>query len=327
VGLGLTACSDDASPTADDRTITVYSGRSEELVAPIFEAFTAETGIKVEARYGDSAELAAQIIEEGDGSPADAFFSQDAGALGAVSNEELLGDLPADSVEAIPAEYRSTKGDWTGVTGRARVIAYNSDEVDAADVPASVFELTDPQYNGQVAIAPTNASFQAFITAMRVSEGEDVAQKWLEDMVANDVQTYDRNGLILDAVDAGEVTYGLINHYYWFEKADEVGVDALKAQLAFTEAGDPGSLVNVAGVGVLEGSITDPDSLAFVKFLLSPQTQALFVEETKEYALVPGVEQVEGLTPLDELQGPDVDLADLSSLPQTLEMLQEVGLT
>jgi iron(III) transport system substrate-binding protein len=146
-------------------------------------------------------------------------------------------------------------------------------------------------------------------------------------MVANDVQKYDRNGLILDAVDSGEVTYGLINHYYWFEKADELGADTLNAQLSFTEAGDPGSLVNVAGVGVLEGSIDDPDTLAFVEFLLSQETQELFVEETSEYALLPGVEQVEGLTTLDELQGPDVDLADLSSLPQTLELLQEVGLT
>jgi iron(III) transport system substrate-binding protein len=326
-GFGLAGCSNDSSRTADDKTITVYSGRSEELVAPILAAFTEETGIAVEARYGDSAELAAQLIEEGDGSPADVFFAQDAGALGSVSNEELLGVLPADTLEGIPAEYRSTKGDWTGVTGRARVIAFDSEAVDAADVPDSVFDLTDPQYKGEVAIAPTNASFQSFVTAMRVSEGEEVTQKWLEDMVANDVQKYDRNGLILDAVDSGEVTYGLINHYYWFEKADELGADTLNAQLSFTEAGDPGSLVNVAGVGVLEGSIDDPDTLAFVEFLLSQETQELFVEETSEYALLPGVEQVEGLTTLDELQGPDVDLADLSSLPQTLELLQEVGLT
>jgi iron(III) transport system substrate-binding protein len=190
-----------------------------------------------------------------------------------------------------------------------------------------VFELTEPEYKGQVAIAPTNASFQSFITAMRLSEGEDVARQWLEDMIANDAQEYEKNGLILDAVDSGQVRFGLINHYYWYEKADEVGTDSMRAQLAYTEKGDPGSLVNIAGVGVLATSIDDPDALEFVRFLLSEETQERFVAETSEYALVPGIAQVEGARPLDELAGPDIALADLAALPETLELLQEVGLT
>jgi iron(III) transport system substrate-binding protein len=327
IAAGLTACSGSTQNEAGDGTITIYSGRNEQLVAPILAAFTAETGIKTDVRYGDSAELAAQLLEEGDKGRADVFFSQDAGALGAVSNEGLLGTLPASTIAAVPAEYRDPQSNWTGVTGRARVIVYDGEKVDKADAPTSVFELTDPKYKGQVAIAPTNASFQAFVTAMRLSQGEEVTKKWLEDIAANDPKIYDNNNLILEAIDQGEVEYGLLNHYYWYQKAAEVGADNMRAQISWPKAGDPGGLVNVAGVGVLNGSIDDPDSLAFVKFLLEKKTQATFVKNTKEYALVPGVKQAPGVRPLDSLQGPDVALADLASLPATLALLEDVGLT
>lgn len=327
LGLAAACGSDTNTSGQSDKSITVYSGRSEELVKPIFEAFTQQTGIAVQARYGDSAELAAQLVEEGDKTPADVFLSQDAGALGAVSKEGDLGALPASTIESIPTQYRAADRSWVGVTGRARVIAYDGKTIKAADVPASVLDLTKPQYKNQVAIAPTNASFQAFVTALRLTEGEDVAKKWLQDMKANGAKSYEKNAQILDAVDKGQIAFGLINHYYWFEKADEVGKDKMRAQIAFTKPGDAGSLVNVAGAGVLKDSIADADSLAFVEYLLSEPTQKAFVDTTNEYALVPGVAQGAEVPPLSSLKGPDVDLGDLADLAATLELLQEVGLT
>ncbi|MGA1668498.1 MAG: extracellular solute-binding protein, partial [Candidatus Nanopelagicales bacterium] len=213
----LAACG--GGSDAADGPLTVYSGRSEELVGPLFAQFTQETGIEVQARYGDTAELAAQLLEEGDASPAQVYFAQDAGALGAVDAAGLFAPLPASVATTVPEAYRAPSGDWTGVTGRARVIAYDPEQVPAAEVPQSIFDLTDPTWKGQVAIAPTNASFQAFVTAMRVSQGDEVTKQWLEGLVANDVQTYEKNGLILDAVDTGQAQLGLINHYYWYEKA------------------------------------------------------------------------------------------------------------
>ena len=167
------------SPGAGSEAITVYSGRSEELVGPLFAQFTEQTGIEVQARFGDTAELAAQLLEEGDASPADVYFAQDAGALGAVSAAGLLAPLPASVATLVPQNYRATDGTWTGVSGRARVIAYDAEQVSADQVPQSIFDLTDPQWQGQVAIAPTNASFQSFVTAMRVSQGDDVTRQWL----------------------------------------------------------------------------------------------------------------------------------------------------
>ena len=320
----LAACG--GGSDAGDGPLTIYSGRSEELVGPLFAQFTAESGVEVSARYGDTAELAAQLIEEGDASPAQVYFAQDAGALGAVDAAGLLAPLPASVATTVPEAYRAPSGDWTGVSGRARVIAYDPEQVPAADVPQSIFDLTDPKWKGQVAIAPTNASFQAFVTAMRVSQGDEVTKAWLEGLVANDVQTYEKNSLILDAVDTGQAQLGLINHYYWYEKAAEVGADAMRAQIAFTKPEDPGSLVNVAGVGILKGAAGNPKAAQFVEWLLSPSTQEWFVTNTFEYPLVPAVAAAEGLPPLDTLRGPNVPLAELADLPGTLTMLEDVGL-
>jgi iron(III) transport system substrate-binding protein len=324
----LTACSSGDSGASDEPAdgLVVYSGRSEELVGPLFAEFTAETGIPVEARYGDTAELAAQMIEEGDATPAQVFFAQDAGALGAVATEGLLAQLPTDALNQVPANYRSADGTWVGVSGRARVIAYDGEQLTPEQVPTSIFDLTDPKWKSQVAIAPTNASFQSFVTALRVTDGDDVAREWLAGLVANDVQKFEKNGLILDAVDAGQVQLGLINHYYWYEKAAEVGADSMRAQISFTAPADPGSLVNVAGVGITTPAAESNNARTFVEWMLSPTAQQYFVDVTFEYPVIETIAATEGLPPLATLRGPDIELAELADLPGTLAMLEDVGL-
>jgi iron(III) transport system substrate-binding protein len=328
--LALAACGG-GTPASEEPVegapVVVYSGRSEELVAPLFAEFTAQTGIPVEVRYGDTAELAAQIIEEGDASPADLYFGQDAGALGALDAAGLCAPLPEGATDGVPARYRAESGNWTGITGRSRVIAYDSSRVSADEVPTSVLELTDPKWKGEVAIAPTNGSFQAFVTAMRVSLGDEATKAWLQGMVDNDAQIFEKNSLIRDAVDAGQVKLGLINHYYWYEKAAEVGEDAMNVQIAFTAPGDPGSLVNVAGACILASSGNPGGAGEFITWVLTPEEQEWFVTKSWEYPLVEGVPAAEGLPPIESLQGPDVPLAELEDLPGTLAMLQEVGLT
>ncbi len=323
------AAATSAAATSDGASdaVVVYSGRSEDLVAPLFAEFTTQTGIPVEVRYGDTAELAAQLIEEGDASPADLYFGQDAGAMGALDAAGMCAPLPTGAADAVPAIYRSADSTWTGITGRARVIAYDSTQVAAEDVPTSIFDLTDPTWKGQVAIAPTNGSFQAFITAMRVSQGDDATRAWLQGLVDNDVQIFEKNSLIRDAVDAGQVQLGLINHYYWYEKAAEVGADNMNVQIAFAKPGDPGALVNVAGACVLTPAGNAEGAGALLSWMLEPSTQEWFVENTWEYPLVEGVSSPEGVPALVDLQGPDISLAELEDLPGTLAMLQEVGLT
>lgn len=318
--LALTACSSETS--ADP--LVIYSGRSEVLVGPLLTQFTQETGIPVEVRYGTSAELAAQLTEEGEATPAEVFFAQDAGSLGAVDTAGLLAPLPPAVAEVVPATYRA--GDWTGVTGRARVIAYDPRQVPADEVPTSIWELTDPRWKGKLAIAPTNVSFQSFVTAMRVTDGDERTRAWLEGIAANEPAIYESNTPILDAVDAGQAALGLINHYYWFQKAAEVGEDAMNAQIAYTAPKDPGSLVNIAGAGITTTGAQDPSAERFIAWLLTPEIQQWFVDNTSEYPLLPEVAVQEGMPPLDTLRGPDLELAQLEDLPGTLAMLQETGL-
>lgn len=316
---------DTTAPSAEEAgSLVLYSGRDEELIAPLIEQFTEETGIEVEVRYGDSAEMGAQLLEEGDRTPADVFYSQDAGAIGVLANAGLLAELPDETLELVDARYRPAEGNaWVGVTGRSRVIVYNPDLVD--EVPESVLDLTDAQYEGQVAWAPSNASFQSFVTALRVAEGEDAAKAWLEDMIANGAQSYEKNGEILDAVNNGDIAMGLINHYYWARSQPELG-DDLVAELIFPTDGDPGGLVNVTAVGVTTTGADNPAAQALVDYLMSEAGQTYFVTETFEYPMIDGVGQPEGVPALDELQGPDIDLTDLESLEATQTLLADVGL-
>ena len=144
---------------------------------PLIDMFEEKTGITVDVRYGDSAELAATIAEEGGNSPADVFFSQDPGSLGAVDDE--LEQLPQETLDRVAERFRDAGGRWVGTSGRTRVLAYNTDALSEDQVPDSVFDLTDPAWKGKVGIAPTNASFQAFVTAMRLSAGEEKTKQWL----------------------------------------------------------------------------------------------------------------------------------------------------
>jgi iron(III) transport system substrate-binding protein len=307
-----------------DDPLTVYSGREEELVAPLFERFTEETGIDVEVRYGDSAELAATIAEEGDNSPADVFFAQDPGSLGSV--EEQLRELPQEILDRVDERFRDSAGRWTGTSGRSRVIAYNTDALSENEVPDSVFDLTDTQWKGRVGIAPTNASFQAFVTAMRLAEGDDATRRWLTELAENDPEEYESNTPIVEAVAAGDIDLGLVNHYYLYLVREEQP-DAPIAN-HFLQSGDPGALVSVAGAAVLESSDQEGDGNAFLEYLLSDDGQRFYVDEAEEaeYPLVADIEPKEGLPALDSLQGPDVDLSSFGAEHEaTIELLRETG--
>lgn len=305
-------------------TLTVYSGRSEKLVAQVFSDFTAATGVQVEARYGDSGELAGQIITEGSASPADVFFSQDAGALGALEAADLLAPLPDNVVERVPAGFRSSTGRWLGTSGRVRVIVYNPTLVPTP--PKTIDALVAPEWKGRIGFAPTNASWQSFVTALRVLRGEAGARTWLEGFAANDPVPFEKNAAVRDAVNSGQVALGLVNHYYLYELIAAEGADAVVAKNQFLSAGDPGGLVNVAGVGVLASSDRSAGGECFAWYLVSDAGQRYFVDKTFEYPLVEGVEQAPGLPAFGELQSPTLDLSDLRTLAQTQELLADVGL-
>ena len=317
--VSVSGCSAEAA-LPDKSSITVYAGRSEALIQPMVDKFTLETGIEVEVRYAGSAELAAQLLEEGQNSPADIFFAQDAGALGAVAKAGLLTKLPDEISGLVSPQYSAADGSWVGVSGRVRVFVYNPDTV--ANVPSSVFDLAEPEWQGRIGIAPTNASFQAFVTAMRVLHGEDKTLEWLRAMKTNAV-IYEKNSAILEAVENKIVDAGLINHYYWFAMGREIGFENLTSRLGQFEARDVGNLINAAGVGIVSDSNA---ARSFVEYLLGQTGQQYFVDQTSEYPLISGIEAGVDLTPLSQIPAPDIDLSDLDSLEETLNLIREAGL-
>ena len=301
--------------------LTLYSGRIQALIGPAVDIYEQQAGGDVDVRYGDSPSLAAQLVEEGKNSRADLFFAQDAGSLDAIEQAGNLEPLPKDLLDQVPARFRSRTGRWVGVTARSRIIAYG-EKVQASELPDSPLELTDPKWKGRVGWAPTNASLQGYITALRLVEGEDVARKWLEGMVKNDVQVFDSNVPVRDAIAKGEIDLGLINHYYVAEAQAKDPDYPVKVHFPTK---DLGSLVNTAGVGVLASSKRKDEAIAFVRSMLSKPSQEYFADSSKEYPLSAGVKASKELTPLDEIPAPDVDLADLGDLKGTLDLMRETG--
>jgi iron(III) transport system substrate-binding protein len=307
------------------RSMILYSGRAESLIGPIIDRFQKEHGIAVKVKYGGTSELAALLLEEGSRTPAAAFFAQDVGAVGALARRGLLAELPPDLLERVPAVYRAPAGTWVGVSGRVRTLVYNPGKVMEAELPGSVMDLTAPRWKGRVGWAPQNASFQVFVTGLRISRGEEAARQWVTGMKKNRAREYPKNGPIVQAVASGEIDLGLVNHYYLLQfQADDPGV---AARNHFMSPGDPGSLVNLSAFAVLKGApgAEARAAEALGRYLLSAGAQGAFARETSEYPLVEGVPPPDGLPPLHTSDSPVPDLGALDDLEGTLTLLRKTG--
>jgi iron(III) transport system substrate-binding protein len=299
--------------------LTVYSGRNEALIGPMLERFEEVAGIEVEVRYAETAELAATLMEEGEYTPADVFISQDAAALGAISELGMLRALPEELLEKVAAEHRSAVGTWVGLSGRARSVVFNTELISEEVLPQSLEAIADPRYRGRFGVAPANGSFQAHMAAYSVLRGPEALTTLLEGMAANEPRRYPKNSAIVEAVIAGEIEFGLVNHYYLHRS--QVEAPDVAARNFYMPEGLGSRFVNLAGAGVLSGN---PGAVELVEFLLGSEAQAYFAEQTFEYPLV-------GFDAAGEaavgLAGGQVDFGSLSAaLEATLVAIQDSGL-
>jgi iron(III) transport system substrate-binding protein len=325
---GLSA-QEGAGRDAATTSLTIYSGRDQQFVKPLYDRFTELTGIELKVRYGDSATLAATLLEEGSNSPADIFFAQDAGALGAVAGEGRLQVLPESLLRRVPKRFRAPGRRWVGVTGRARVVAYNTDVLSARQLPTTIWGYTQPRWKDKVGLPPTNASFQAFVTAMRLRVGDDRTRDWLVALRENGVRSYPSNSRVLDAVANREIQVGLVNHYYLYQLKEQRPTAPVANHFLRTRR-DPGALINVAGAGIVTASKNRQAAVRFLNFLLSRGIQRFFAQTPgrAEYPLIRGVQARAGLPSLQSIEGAKVNLGALGRhLPRTLELLNEVGYT
>lgn len=323
------ACAVSASACGSDGAdVTIYSGRSERLIQPLLDDFEEASGLSVEVKYGKSADLALLIEEEAaaDGSKADVFLSQSPGSIGFLEQNDRLAELPAATLALVPPSVSDDGGKWVGFSGRQRVLVYNTDQVNPADLPSSVFALTDPEWSGRVGVAPSNGSFQDFVTAMRVTEGDEITAEWLADLNANDPKIYANNNAIVQAVGRGEVESGLVNHYYNYRALAE-NPNQPSANHNFAPD-DPGSLLIVTGAAILATAEADEFAAGtqLINFLLSSAGQRYFATETFEYPLATGEEPAGDVPPIDfaDVGGIAYELLG-GGLEQTRELIIDAG--
>lgn len=307
----------------DGPDLTIYSGRRETLVGPIIERYAEESGLRVEVKYATSSQLAATLLEEGEESPADVFFAQEPASLGAVAG--LLGPLPESILSRVPAWARSSEGRWVGVSGRARVVVYNTDAVAEGELPDDLWGFVEPEWRGRVGWAPTSSSSQAMVTGMRALWGEERTREWLQGLRSNGVRDYANNTTAVAATAAGEVDAAFVNHYYLHQlQAQQQG--AVSAANYHPRSEGPGALVMVAGAGVLADAGNREGALDFLAYLLSVEGQEYFAQEIFEYPLAGGVEAAGSLVALSSIRRPGVSLEELADLEGTQRLMRETGI-
>ena len=322
VSAGLAGCGDSGD---DADTLTVYSAQHETLVRTMLEDFTAETGIQLEFREGNDAELANQILQEGDASPADVFLTENSPAIDVLDREGLLAPLEQATLDQVGPQFRPSAGTWTGFAARSTVLVYNPAQLPESELPASIMDLADPAWEGRIGIAAGGADFQAIVSAVLALRGEDETRAWLEGLERN-ADVYQSNTAVMVAADEGEIDAGIMYHYYWYRDQAENGLQGDDAKLHFFGNGDPGAFLSVSGAGVLASSDQQDQAQQLVQYLTSPEAQQRLAESSAlEYAVGTGVASAEALPPLDTLGAPDVDPGGLDQ-ERVTELMQEVGL-
>lgn len=305
--------------------LVIYSSRTSSLVQPLLEQYATETGQNVQVRYATTASIIATILEEGDKSKVDLVYLAEPSGWALLSEEGLLGKLPNATLNQVADHFRSSKGEWVGTSGRSKVVVYNTETIDPAkDLPKSILDFTDSKWKGRIGWAPTHGEWQISLMAIRLLEGDKVAREWLEGIKANDPKTYPNLISIVNGAHKGEIDVGFVNHYYVPRFIAKSGGD-WDSRNHFLGGGDPGAVIDVAGVGIMKSSDSSDAAQDFVDFMLGEQAQRFFAEKTYEYPVSAGVEPVGDLPPLDSLDPPNIDPADLSELESTIKMLRDAG--
>lgn len=314
------------SPLTANAALTIYNGQHKTATIALIDAFKEQSDIEVTTREGSSNELAHQIVEEGERSPADIIYTEESTPLIMLANKGLLSEIDAAALEHIPAEYRDENGNWVGLLARSRVLAYNPELINEDELPTSVQDLTESEWKDKFAFVKTSGAFQKQLSAMIKLEGRDTAKAWLEGLKENG-KVYRHNKAALDAVERGDIPFAMINNYYWDSMAREKGADNLHSRLYFMGTEDLGDLVTVSGAAILKSSKNQEEAQAFMAFATSEAGQQILTDKSAQYPLNSKVD-TKGLKPFSELTPPNgtLDLGEYSDGKAAIELLQEVGL-
>ena len=308
-------------------TLVIYSGRSEALIQLVIEAFKAQfPNVDVLLKSGSNSELANALLEERNNPQADIFITTELVTVQSLAQEDVFEAYRPPAADQIPAEFIGDENLWVGLTKRARVIMYNTELVSEEEAPKSIFDLTDPKWRGQIALAgSTNGSMQAQIAAMRQLLGEEATESWLTGLIENEATFFGGHTDVRKAVGAGEFKIGLVNHYYYYlQKAEGSPVGIIFPD---QEQDQIGLITNATAVGIVKGTKNRLTAEAFVDFLLSEAGQKLFAEANYEYPLLPGVALSPDVQPLDTFRLADVNVSQAAQdIDTTFALIEKLNL-
>jgi iron(III) transport system substrate-binding protein len=330
VALGLAACggssSGDPGPGDSGKAeLTLYNAQHEDLMQLMVNGFEKKTGISVQMRNGDDFEMANQLVQEGDKTPADVFVTENSPAMTLVASKGGFSTVDKGTLGNVPSTFVPSDHRWVGFAGRSTVLAWNTQQLKAADLPTSILDLAQPKWKGKVGFSPSGADFQAIVSAVLKQEGAAKTEAWLKGLKTNG-KIYDGNSTVMKAVNSGEIQVGVIYHYYWFKDQAESGANSNHVQLKYFGHQDPGAFFSISGAGVLKASKHQQEAQEFVAYLPSPAGQKILAESAAmEYPLNPKVAPNPKLKPINELDAPTIDPSTLNG-PKVVELMQQAGL-
>ncbi len=322
-GWLLSACGGSAG-----QSITLYNGQHVQTTDSLVSAFEKATGITVNVRSDDEDTLADQIVTEGSRSPADVIYTENSPALEYLQSKGLLTAVEPSTLAHTPSRYSSPQGDWVGISARVSVLIYNPSLITASQLPTTVLELADPRYQGELGFAAGETDFQPIVTSVARAYGTAAALSWLEGIKANaGTHIYPDNETITNEVNRGEVAFGVVNQYYWYRLASEVGDSRVHSKITYFAPHDPGYVLDVSGAAVLRSSTHQAAAQRFLAFLVSQQGQGIIARSTSfEYPIASGIASVQPETPFDQLQPNSITIPELGDGSEAISLLQQAGL-
>ena len=303
--------------------VNVYSARKTQLIKPLLDEFTKQSGIEVNLITSKADALLKKLELEGAQSPADILITTDAGRLHRAKEADVLqAAIDAELLNKVPANLKDADGKWLGLTTRSRVIVYAKDRVDPSEL--STYEaLTDKKWKKRICIRSSNNIYnQSLVASMIAHQGEEKTQQWATDFVKNFARKPkggDRDQI--KAVAAGQCDLAVVNTYYLGQmingKDDAQKAAADKVAVFWPNQNDRGAHVNVSGVAITKSSKNVENANKLIAFLLSNQSQQWYAEANNEYPALNGVESSDTLKSWGEFKSDDLNLTKLGDLNST----------
>lgn len=316
----------EAKADPETKELVIYSGRKEELIKPVLEAFEKQTGVKVVVKAAGATELATLVLEEKSNPKSDIYLSNDAGAMEKLRMEKVLEAYTSDKLKAVPEDLKAPDNTWYAITVRARAIMYNKALVKESELPAKLTDLADAKWKNQIGMATgANESVIAQVTTLRLTMGDQGTEKFLNDLKANGLKVYKGHGDVRQAVGKGEIKLGWVNHYYYHLQTKEK--ENNNVGLVYPDQDATGTAVNVSGGAIVKGAKNMANAKKFMDFLLTPEIQKLFAEVNYEMPVLPGVATADSVKKLADIKRAPVKFGQFGTeWDKSVQLIDKLGL-